>query len=223
MGGFKRKSPSERLRASYDKIAGEYARLSFTELSHKPADCKILDVIIERSQGQGPICDLGCGPGQVARYLRDHGVSEVIGVDISAGMVREARRLNPDVTFLEADMRQLPVEAGAWGGIVAFYSLIHIPRGDVPAVLQELHRVLRPGGHLLVSFHIGDTSHRSKDWWGLPVDLDYTSFLSEEMQDYLRVAGFSVEGWLVRPPYNTPTYREAPSYRGLVVAQKNSP
>lgn len=215
--GNRRKSALERLCTSYDKIAREYSRRSFGELAHKPADCEILDIFIQRAQGI--VCDLGCGPGQVARYLADRG-REVVGVDVSAGMVAEARRLNPDVTFLQADMRQLPVEDEAWGGIVAFYSLIHVVRKEVPSLLKELHRVLKPGGQLLVSFHLGNTMHRSRDWWGIPVDMDYTSFESDEMQFYVRHAGFTVEGWLVRPPYVTPTYREAPSYRGFVFGQK---
>lgn len=217
MGGFKRKSALERLCSSYDKIAGEYGRRSFEELVHKPADCHILDIFSQRAQGI--VCDLGCGPGQVARYLADRG-REVVGVDVSAGMVAEARRLNPDVSFLLADMRQLPVEDEVWGGIVAFYSLIHVPRNGVPNLLKELWRVLQPGGQLLVSFHLGNTMHRARDWWGIPVDMDYTSFESEEMQSYVRQAGFTVEGWFVRPPYITATYREAPTYRGFVFGQK---
>ena len=218
MGGSKRKRAQERLCASYDKIARQYAQSSFGELSHKPADCHLLDVFAQRV-GHGPVCDLGCGPGQVARYLRDRGL-DVVGVDLSAGMVAEARRLNPDVTFLQADMRRLPVEDEAWGGIVAFYSLIHVPRTEVPAILKELHRVLKPAGQLLVAFHLGDTTVRAKDWWGIPVDMDYTSFLPEEMQAYLRDAGFSIEGWFNRQPYITPTYREAPTFRGFVIGQK---
>ena len=219
MGGFKGKSALKRLQTSYDKIAGEYARRSFTELMHKPADRQILDGFIQRAQG--PLCDMGCGPGQVARYLRDQGVQDVVGVDVSRGMVAEAQRLNPDITFLEADMCQLPMEDETWAGIVAFYSLIHITREKVPVVLQELRRVLKPGGELLVSFHIGDTSTRSKNWWGIAVDLDYTAFLSEEMQGYMRTAGYSVEGWYVRPPIAVPGgYFEASTYRGFVIGKK---
>jgi len=218
MGGRRRISPLEQLCLSYDKIAAEYARRSFHELVHKPADREILDIFAARTRG--PVCDLGCGPGQVARYLRDRGL-EMVGVDVSAQMVKEAGRLNPDVTFLQADMRQLPVEDEAWGGIVAFYSLIHLGRAEVTTVLKELWRVLRPGGQLLVSFHLGNTTTHSKDWWGIPVKLDYTSFTSEEMQEYLRGAGFSVEGWLNRAPYANPIYWESPSYRGYVFGQKD--
>lgn len=220
MGGRKRISPLQQLCLSYDKIASEYARRSFRELAHKPADQQLLNIFAARTRG--PVCDLGCGPGQVARYLRDQGVEEVVGVDVSAAMIREAQQLNPDVSFLQADMRQLPVDDEAWGGIVAFYSLIHLTRAEVPTVLHELRRVLRPGGQLLVSFHLGTTTTRSKDWWGIPAVLDYTSFTSEEMQGYLRGAGFSVEGWFNRAPYATPIYHESPSYRGYVFGQRNA-
>lgn len=220
MGGyFKRKTSLAKLCESYDRIAGEYARRSFTELTHKPADCHILDTFADRVTGR--VCDLGCGPGQVARYLRDRGV-DVVGMDVSPGMLKEARRLNPDIDFFLGDMRVLPVGDEAWGGIAAFYSIVHVPRRDVPAVLKEWHRVLAPSGQLLLTFHLGNTQHRSNDCWGLPVELDYTSFVPDEMQDYLTKAGFSIEGWLYRPPYVTPTYYESPSYRGYLVAQKTA-
>lgn len=206
------------VREGYERIAAEYARRSFEELRHKPFDRHILDMLVPRLEGV--VCDLGCGPGQVARYLRDQGVQEVIGVDLSAGMLEQARRLNPDIEFLEASMYRLPVKNEAWGAIVAFYSLIHIPRREVPQVLQELRRVLRPGGLLLVSFHLGQSTVQSKSWWGIPVAMDYTYFLSAEMRDYLTRAGFKIEGFMDRPPYMSPFFHESANYRGYVVATK---
>src|SRR5581483_9633532 len=119
----------------------------FGELADKPLDRALLDRFAERVRGAGLACDLGCGPGQVARYLHERGAA-VIGIDLAPGMVAEARRLNPGITFEVGSMLALDVPDGAWAGIAAFYSIIHIPREDRPRALRELRRVLQPGGVL---------------------------------------------------------------------------
>ncbi len=119
------------LQTSYDRVAGEYARHLFDELKDKPFDRQVLDRFAARLRGRGVVCDLGCGPGQVARYLHERG-AEVIGVDLSPGMVACARRLNPGIAFHQGTMLALDAADGTWAGIAAFYSIIHIPRPEVP-------------------------------------------------------------------------------------------
>ena len=116
---------------SYDRVAAEYVQRISGELEHKPLDRQLLDRFAARVQGLGPVCDLGCGPGHVARYLHERGVP-VIGIDLSPVMVEQARRLNPGIEFRQGNMLSLDVEDGAWGGIVAFYSIIHLPRQRSP-------------------------------------------------------------------------------------------
>lgn len=76
----------DRTAASYDQIAGEYVIQLYHELDNKPIDRAALDQFAERMRGQGVVCDMGCGPGHVGRYLADRGV-DVIGVDLSPGML----------------------------------------------------------------------------------------------------------------------------------------
>jgi trans-aconitate methyltransferase len=61
------------VRESYDRLAEEYARRLFDELQHKPLDRELLSRLAAEVRGRGEICDMGCGPGHVARYLRDAG------------------------------------------------------------------------------------------------------------------------------------------------------
>jgi trans-aconitate methyltransferase len=117
----------DKLQTSYDSVAEEYSRTFSDELTHKPLDCQLLDRFASSVQGLGPVCDLGCGPGHIARYLHDRQVN-VFGMDISTGMVEQARRLNPGIEFQQGDMRGLEIEGESWGAIVAFYSVINIAR-----------------------------------------------------------------------------------------------
>jgi SAM-dependent methyltransferase len=201
---------------SYDRVAAEYALRIFGELEHKPLDRQLLDRFAERVQRLGPVCDLGCGPGHVARYLHDRGV-QVTGLDLSAEMVEQARRLNPGIEFRRGNMLSLDLEDGAWGGIAAFYSIIHVPRTEIAIALAEMKRVLRPGGVLLLAFHVGDETVHLDEWWGQPVSLDFRFFRPEEMADSLRRAGFEVEEIVEREPYPDV---EHPSRRAYIFARK---
>ena len=86
------------LQVSYDRVAEEYARRYFHELDHKPFDREQLARFAERVRDVGPVCDLGCGPGQIARFLHGLGV-DAFGIDLSPGMVALAARLNPALRF----------------------------------------------------------------------------------------------------------------------------
>jgi SAM-dependent methyltransferase len=185
---------------SYDRVADEYVARIYDELRHKPLDRQLLDRFADSEREVGLACDMGCGPGQVARYLHERG-AQVCGVDLSPEMVVRARRLNPGIDFQQGDMLALNVDDGAWAGIAAFYSIIHIPRGDLVRALRELRRVLRPGGRLLLTFHIGDEVKHLEEWWGYKVSVDFLFFRSDEMAGYLKSAGFKIEEIIERDPY----------------------
>lgn len=202
------------VRASYDRVAGEYARRIAGELANKPLDRSLLDRFAERVRGAGPVVDAGCGPGHVTRYLADRGV-EASGLDLSPAMVEEARALNPDLRLEVGDFAALDAEDGAWAGAVAYYSLIHLPRSRVVSALRELARVLRPGAPLFVAFHAGDETRHMEEWWGHPVRLDFHFYSVAQMEGYLRDAGFVVEETTEREPYPDV---EAPTRRAYVTA-----
>ncbi len=204
------------LPASYSRVAEEYARRIYAELKDKPLDRELLDRFARSVRGLELACDMGCGPGQVARYLRDRGVA-VCGVDIAPGMVEVARRLNPDIEFRLGSMLALDFPDGALGGIAAFYSIIHIPREQMGTALWELKRALRPGGLLLLAFHLGDECLHLDEWWGEPVSLDFHFFTREEMEAALRAAGFAVEDGLERDPYPDVEHQ---SRRAYIFARK---
>ena len=196
---------------SYDQVADEYVRRIVGELQHKPLDRQLLDRFAASVREVGPACDMGCGPGHVARYLHEHGV-QVCGVDLSPAMVERARRLTPGVEFRQGDMMALEAPDGAWAGIAAFYSIIHISRDDMARALRELRRVLRPGGLLLLAFHIGEDTIHLDEWWSQKVSVDFFLFRSDEMAGYLGAAGFEIEEIVEREPYPEVEHQSRRSY-----------
>ncbi len=197
--------------ASYDRVADEYVRRLCDELRHKPLDRQLLDRFAASVRDIGPACELGCGPGHVTRYLREREI-DISGVDLSAEMVARARALNPGITFHQGDMRALPVPDAMWAGIVAFYSLIHISRAEMVATLRELRRVLRPGGLLLLSFHLGDDFLHLDELWDQKVNVDFHHFRTPEMIGFLTAAGFEIEEAIERDPYPDVEHQSLRSY-----------
>lgn len=189
----------EDTRTSYDRVAAEYAGRFKDEMDDKPFDRDCLDRLAREVGDLGPICDLGCGPGQIARYLHRQGV-KTLGVDLSPKMVAEAERLNPEIHFHQGDMLSLPDADNSWGGIAAFYCIIHIPREHIVDALHEMRRVLKPGGVLLVTFHIGEEIKHLDEWWEKPVNLDFAFYLPDEMETWLQEARFDVVQTLLREP-----------------------
>jgi SAM-dependent methyltransferase len=208
---------NEDLQRSYDLVAEDYAEHFRDEMEEKPFDRKMLDWLAEKVGDLGIVCDMGCGPGQIARYLYDRGV-KVCGVDLSQAMVERAAALSPDIQFEQGDMLHLSrIADNSYGGIAAFYSLIHVPRPSVIQALQELKRVLRPNGVLLLTFHIGQEIIHRDEWWGKEVSLDFIFFETEEMKSFLRTAGFELEEAIERDPYLEVEY---PSRRAYIFARK---
>jgi SAM-dependent methyltransferase len=198
----------------YDHVAQSYAESLFHELNYKPFDRHLLALFAEIVKGRGLVCDIGCGPGQIARYLHDQG-ADAMGVDLSSKMVEQARQLNPAQRFEQADMRALPFKEGELAGITAFYSVIHIPRTDVTDVLKEFRRVLQPDGSLLLTFHMGDEVRHVDEFFDKPVSLDFTFFQLLEVRGYLEAAGFALKMITERAPYE----QEHQSQRGYLLAQ----
>lgn len=203
-------------RAGYDAVADEYAAHFVDELAAKPLDRALLGLFAEVVRGRGLVADVGCGPGHVANYL--HGCNvPVVGIDLFPAMVDAARRLYPDLTFQMGSLLALDAGDGAWGGIVAFYSVIHLSPEAVPQALAEFHRVLRPGGRLLLAYHIGDEVRHFAEWWGHAVDLDFHFFTTNDLVRWLEAAGFVVEARVEREPH---TPKEVATQRGYLLARK---
>lgn len=211
----------ERIARAYDTVADDYAAASRDELHGKPLDRALLAAVVEMSLG-GRVADLGCGPGHVAGYLASLG-ADVIGIDLSASMIRIARTEHPDVEFHVDSMTHLNLPDDLLSGAVLLYSIIHLLPSDRMLAFEELHRVLRPGGIALISFHIRSEENRAgsvnrmTSWFGHTVDLEGYYLDPEPVLDELVSVGLDIASITTRMPHAD---QEFPSERAYVLVQK---
>jgi SAM-dependent methyltransferase len=204
---------------SYDRLASRYAAEFFDELRHKPLDRALLAAFAELVGPGAPVADMGCGPGQIARDLDARGL-RVMGIDLSGAMIALARTLTPSVEFRVGDLLALDLPDGSLAGLTAFYAIVHFDPAQLVVVFRHFARVLRPGGVVLLSFHIGKERIKRDELFGEAVDLEFIFFEREVVEAALEEAGLTIEARLERAPY---TEVEHPSRRGYLLAKKPSP
>jgi len=192
-------------RASYDAVASAYAEALSDELRRKPLDRALLTAFAEQVREAAPdrarVWDVGCGPGHVTAFLAGLGL-RAAGVDLSDGMVAQARKRHPDLDFSTGSMTALPAPDASWDGLVSFYSLIHmIDDADLRAALAEYRRVLADGGLLLLAVHAGEEVRHSAEWFGAEVDVSFRFFDPAWLSAELEQADFAVEALTRRQPY----------------------
>jgi ubiquinone/menaquinone biosynthesis C-methylase UbiE len=206
----------EVIRENYDRLAAEYTAHISNELQHKPLDCELLRRFAEQTR-DGEVCDMGCGPGHVARFL--HQVqANVSGLDLSAKMVEEARRLCPEIRFRQGNMLALEIPDNSLAGIAAMYAIVNIPKESLPPVFSEMHRVLRPGGILLTAFHIGAERVDVPELWREKVTMPFFFFDPGQIRVMLERVGFAIDEVVERSPYPEVEFQ---SRRAYVFARKS--
>jgi SAM-dependent methyltransferase len=189
-------------RSSYDSDASGYAEKVRGLLDDKPYLRAGLALFAElvHGAGGGPVADVGCGPGYVTAHLHDSDV-EVFGIDLSPEMIDIARRDYPHLRFEVGTMTDLDLADDSVAGIVAFWSVIHVPDHAVPSVFEEFRRVLRQKGLLLIGFHVGDEKrHISEGYTGRPISVDSYRRRPSKVVGWLHDAGFTIEAEMVIGP-----------------------
>ena len=185
-------------RASYDTLAAACAELWRDDLVAKPWDRAVLRVFAELV-GARPVADVGCGTGRVTAHLHGLGL-EVFGIDLSPGMLAMARRDHPGLRFETGSMLALDLPDGCLGGLLAYYSTIHVPDDRLPEAFAEFARVLAPDGHLLLAFQVGDEPRHLTEAYGHVIELDFHRRRPERVAELLSAAGLLVRSQLVREP-----------------------
>jgi SAM-dependent methyltransferase len=204
-------TPDE-IRAAYDAAAQEYADHFSDELGNKPLDRQLLARFAGEVGKDGLVYDLGCGPGQTTAFLHACGV-RVCGVDLSPALVRQARERHPDVEFQVGDMLALPLADASAAGVVAFYAIVHFTPDQLAVAFREMHRVLAPGGRLLIAFHVGTEVKHVDDFLGHEgVSLDFAFHVPADVQGALERAGLADVEVTQREPYPDVEYQSRRAY-----------
>ena len=207
--------PAEVAKA-YDAVAREYAEAFADEHEKKPGDREVLRRFAAEVGDRGPVWDLGCGPGQTTGFLKGLGVT-VSGLDLSEGMLEQARARHPGIPFRKGSLLRLELPGDSIAGAVAFYAIVHFTEAQVRQACLEVFRVLRPGGLFLLTFHIGDGTIRIEEFLGKRVEVDFTFFTTTFISGCLESGGFEGIEIVERDPYPGVEYE---SRRAYVFARK---
>lgn len=186
-------------RTSYDTVAVSYADRIRDALAGEPYLRAALALFADmvHAAGGGPVADVGCGPGHVTAHLRKLGV-DAFGIDLSPAMVDVARRDHPGLRFEVGSMTDLNLADASIAALLAFWSLIHVPDDAVPTVFGHFRRALRPGGPLLLGFHVGDESRlKTQGYGGHPMKVYVHLRQPGQVAAWLRDAGFTVEAQML--------------------------
>lgn len=186
-------------RTSYDTVAVSYADRMRDALAAEPYLRASLALFADsvRAAGGGTVADVGCGPGHVTAHLSRLGV-DAFGIDLSPTMIEVARRDHPGLRFEVGSMTDLGLADASVAGLLAFWSLIHVPDAAVPGVLGHFRRVLRPGGPLLLGFHVGEeTRLKTEGYGGHPMNVHVHLRRPGRVASWLGTAGFTVEAQLM--------------------------
>jgi len=194
------KQINEETRKSFNLAAEKYFELFKDEMKQKEYDRVFLDKFANDFDSKSVICDVGCGPGHITRYLFDKGLN-VFGIDISERCIQIARRENPKMRFQVMDMARLDIADESVDGIVSFYSIIHTPKRFIHTLFHEFNRVLKKGGKLLIVVKKGDTEGYVYELEGFKTRLYFTNFNEEELKSYLQTCGFELIFLETRQPY----------------------
>jgi SAM-dependent methyltransferase len=162
---------NSKTREAYNLAAQRYHELFHDEMNQKEYDRNLLDRFANHFNKNSLICDAGCGPsGHIGRYVFDKGIP-VIGVDIADRCIQLASENNPLMRFERCDMGVLPFDNGTFDGIIAYYSIIDTPKIHIGRFFREFHRVLRPGGRLLVAVKAGNNEGYLTELLGIETEI----------------------------------------------------
>ena len=212
-----RMNSQEKILNGYNKVADDYAADRWDELSKKHLDTLLLKEFAAVNKDKGLCADFGCGPGQTTRFLYDNGLKNIVGIDLSPGMVNAARKLSPDIKFETGDLLNIGYPAGYFGSAIAFYSIVHFTIDQVRACFREINRVLKPGGEFLFSFHEGDKVVHFDKAHDKEIDMDLYFFKTDDVIVLLNETGFNINDAIERRPHEDTEY---PTRRAYVWAEK---
>lgn len=185
--------PIEETRAAYNTVAATYAELVGDTSFEAGIDLAMVEHFLQQVgiNREAQVLDAGCGAGRMMTYLKQLDPSvQLTGIDLAPGMVARARRNHPDRRIEEGDLAALPFANAQFEGLLSWYSIIHTPTSELPRIVAEFRRVLRPGGLLLVAFHAGGGERIAQHAYGHDVQLRVQLHEAHRVEEALVTGGF---------------------------------
>lgn len=184
-------------RDGYDRAATAFAPWFETYLHERPLDRAVLTGFCELVGAGGTLADIGCGTGMTTEIFSRHGL-DAFGIDLSPNMIAEARSRHPGLAFRVGSMLHLDIADHGVDAVCAWYSIIHVPDDDLGRVFTEFHRILVPGGHLLLGFQVGTQPSALDEAFGHQVRLTFHRRQPDAVQTQLDRHGFDTYAQTVR-------------------------
>ncbi|MFE1755714.1 class I SAM-dependent DNA methyltransferase [Streptomyces anandii] len=177
---------------AFDRIGGRYDE-AFPD---KEGQIAATEWLVASLPAGSRVLDLGCGTGvPTARLLSQAGL-EVVGVDLSDVMVALAREHVPTAEFHHADIADLrpagPRDLGRFQGVAAFFSLLMLPRAEIPLALRTIRHLLAPGGLFALSMVEADLDDFPIPFLGGRIRV--SGYRREELRAVVEAAHFDVVG-----------------------------
>ena len=178
--------------SGYDSIAPRYLEFAQRNLAWEQSTARMsyLQKLLARLPAQAQVLELGCGAGIPCTQLLAR-QARVTGVDISAAQIALARQHVPDAILSQADMMMLTFPPASFDAVVAFYSIIHLPRAEQIVLIECLVEWLRPGGWFLANLGVSDDPGSIEpDWLGTA--MYWSSYDAGTNLDLVSRAGFTL-------------------------------
>ncbi len=152
-----------------------------------------LELVLGELSREDRVLDLGCGCGIPATQVLSQRC-RIVGVDLSDVQLRRAQQLIARADLVQADMSRLQFKGSSFAGVVALWSIIHVPLEDQRGLLSRINAWLKPGGFLLATVGFQRWVGSEDDWCGVPGARMYWSHEDRETNRvWIEEAGFAIE------------------------------
>jgi SAM-dependent methyltransferase len=179
--------PRRTVERGYDAIAERYADVTARGRGPETYFRRFLDRVLGLIPDQGRVLDLGCGAGLITAELVTH--AHVVAMDVSAAQLELARENAPEATLVRADMSDVAFAPRSFDAVIAFWTLIHVPREIHASLIARIHAWLEPGGSFAGTLGSGDNpADTVPDFYGAP--MYWSHFDADTNRTLLRDAGF---------------------------------
>lgn len=180
--------PRAVVRSGYDALGPRYLEWTLSvDPVHRVTYQKLALDLVEPGS---IVVELGCGPGiPTGQIVAEH--NRLVGVDVSRSQLALARTNIPSAHFVLADMSDIEFRPESVDAVLAFYSLIHVPREHHTRVLDSVNRWLRPGGVFAVNMVAGDNPG-GFDGWIDDVQMYWSGFDAQTNVALVSSAGFEI-------------------------------